>query len=58
MSLNRVVVTGLGALTPIGNNVKEYWNNLIRGESGANLITHFNPEKFKTLSSFQEPPTS
>jgi 3-oxoacyl-[acyl-carrier-protein] synthase II len=48
MSLNRVVVTGLGALTPIGNNVKEYWNNLIRGESGANLITHFNPEKFKT----------
>jgi len=48
MNLNRVVVTGLGALTPIGNNVKEYWNSLIRGESGADLITHFNPEKFKT----------
>jgi 3-oxoacyl-[acyl-carrier-protein] synthase II len=48
MNLNRVVVTGLGALTPIGNNVKEYWHNLIRGESGASLITHFNPEKFKT----------
>ena len=48
MSLNRVVVTGLGALTPIGNNIKSYWNSLIDGESGAGLITHFNAEKFKT----------
>jgi len=48
MNLNRVVVTGLGALTPIGNNTKAYWDNLVKGESGAGLITHFNPEKFKT----------
>jgi 3-oxoacyl-[acyl-carrier-protein] synthase II len=48
MSLNRVVVTGLGALTPIGNNIKSYWNSLINGESGAGLITHFNADKFKT----------
>ncbi|MBE37233.1 MAG: beta-ketoacyl-[acyl-carrier-protein] synthase II [Flavobacteriales bacterium] len=48
MSLNRVVVTGLGALTPIGNNIESYWNSLISGESGAGLITHFNADKFKT----------
>jgi len=48
MELKRVVVTGLGALTPIGNNVKDYWNSLINGVSGANIITRFNPEKFKT----------
>jgi 3-oxoacyl-(acyl-carrier-protein) synthase len=39
MQLKRVVVTGLGALTPIGNNVNEYWNGLINGVSGADLIT-------------------
>ncbi len=44
----RVVVTGLGALTPIGNNVKEYWKNLIEGVSGAAPITHFDASKFKT----------
>jgi 3-oxoacyl-[acyl-carrier-protein] synthase II len=44
----RVVVTGLGALTPIGNNVSEYWEGLSKGVSGANIITRFNPEKFKT----------
>ena len=48
MSLNRVVVTGLGALTPIGNNIESFWNSLISGESGAGLITHFNADKFKT----------
>lgn len=48
MELKRVVVTGLGALTPIGNNVKDYWESLINGVSGANIITRFNPEKFKT----------
>ena len=48
IKLNRVVVTGLGALTPIGNNLSEYWNGLIEGKSGAGKITHFNSEKFKT----------
>jgi 3-oxoacyl-[acyl-carrier-protein] synthase II len=48
MSLKRVVVTGIGALTPIGNNVSEYWNGLANGVSGAAPITYFNPEKFKT----------
>lgn len=48
MSLKRVVVTGLGALTPIGNNVSDYWNSLIHGVSGAGPITRFDTEKFKT----------
>jgi len=48
MELKRVVVTGLGAITPLGNNVSEYWNGLINGVSGAGPITHFDVEKFKT----------
>ncbi len=48
MNLKRVVVTGLGALTPIGNNVNEYWKALSNGVSGAAPITRFNAEKFKT----------
>tara|TARA_B110000114_G_scaffold29001_1_gene29633 strand:+ start:253 stop:1506 length:1254 start_codon:yes stop_codon:yes gene_type:complete len=48
MELKRVVVTGLGALTPTGNNVNEYWDNLISGKSGAAPITYFDTEKFKT----------
>lgn len=44
----RVVVTGLGAITPIGNNVHDFWNNLIAGRSGAAPITHFGTSKFKT----------
>ena len=48
MNLKRVVVTGLGALTPIGNNVDEYWNGLVNGISGAAPITRFNVEKFRT----------
>ncbi len=48
MELKRVVVTGLGALTPIGNNIEEYWNALINGVSGAAPITHFDASKFKT----------
>ena len=48
MELKRVVVTGLGALTPIGNNIEEYWNGLVNGVSGAAPITHFDSEKFKT----------
>ncbi len=48
MELKRVVVTGLGALTPIGNNVEEYWNALIEGKSGCANITYFDTEKFKT----------
>lgn len=48
MQLRRVVVTGLGALTPIGNSVPEYWNGLVNGVSGANLVTKFDASKFKT----------
>ena len=48
MELKRVVVTGLGALTPVGNNVAETWENLVKGISGAGPITHFDASKFKT----------
>ena len=48
MALKRVVVTGLGALTPIGNNLDEFWTGLIKGKSGAAPITYFDTEKFKT----------
>lgn len=48
MELKRVVVTGLGALTPIGNTKDEYWYGLISGKSGAAPITYFDTEKFKT----------
>lgn len=48
MSLKRVVVTGLGALTPIGNTKDEYWDGLVKGKSGAAPITYFDTEKFKT----------
>uniref|UniRef100_UPI0040485246 beta-ketoacyl-ACP synthase II n=1 Tax=Polaribacter sp. TaxID=1920175 RepID=UPI0040485246 len=48
MQLKRVVVTGLGALTPIGNNIQEYWDGLVNGVSGAAPITYFDATKFKT----------
>ena len=48
MELKRVVVTGLGALTPVGNNVEETWENLKKGVSGAGPITHFDSTDFKT----------
>ena len=48
MELKRVVVTGLGALTPIGNTTSEFWQNLIAGKSGAAPITHFDASLFKT----------
>ncbi|WP_415372639.1 beta-ketoacyl-ACP synthase II [Patiriisocius sp. Uisw_047] len=48
MELKRVVVTGLGALTPIGNNITEFWDGLKNGRSGCAPITHFDAEKFKT----------
>ncbi|MFT5436204.1 MAG: 3-oxoacyl-[acyl-carrier-protein] synthase II [Ulvibacter sp.] len=48
MELKRVVVTGLGALTPIGNNIEEYWDALVKGKSGCAPITYFDTEKFKT----------
>lgn len=48
MELKRVVITGMGALTPIGNNLNEFWENLIAGKSGAAPITHFDASKFKT----------
>jgi 3-oxoacyl-[acyl-carrier-protein] synthase II len=47
MQLRRVVVTGMGALTPIGNDVQSFFNGLRSGTSGAGLITHFDTEKFK-----------
>ncbi len=48
MELKRVVVTGIGAITPIGNTVSEYWESLLNGVSGAAEITHFDTSKFKT----------
>ncbi len=48
MQSKRVVVTGIGALTPLGNNLNDYWNGLINGVSGANNITLFDAAKFKT----------
>ena len=48
MELKRVVVTGLGAITPLGNNVSDFWNNLVDGVSGSDLITNFDASKFKT----------
>lgn len=48
MQLKRVVVTGIGTLTPLGNNLEDYWNGLINGVSGANMITLFDASKFKT----------
>jgi len=48
MQLKRVVVTGLGALTPIGNTLQEYWDGLIKGKSGAAPITYYDTEKHKT----------
>ena len=48
MTLKRVVVTGIGAITPLGNTLLEYWNALVNGVSGANMITLFDATKFKT----------
>ena len=48
MELKRVVVTGLGALTPLGNDVATTWENAVKGVSGAGPITHFDSSKFKT----------
>ena len=48
MELKRVVVTGLGAITPLGNNVEDSWENLKKGVSGAAPITHFDASQFKT----------
>lgn len=48
MELKRVVVTGLGAITPLGNSTSETWENLINGVSGAGPITHFDASSFKT----------
>ena len=48
MKSRRVVITGIGAITPIGNNLKEYWENLVKGSSGAGPITLFDATNFKT----------
>ncbi len=47
MQIKRVVVTGLGALTPIGNNIEEYWEGLVNGKSGSAPVTYYDTEKFK-----------
>jgi len=46
--MKRVVVTGLGAVTPLGNTVKEFWDNIVAGKSGVAAITKFDTSKFKT----------
>ena len=51
MDLRRVVVTGLGAITPIGNNLNEYWDSLLKGVSGAAPITRFDASKLKYRTS-------
>ena len=48
MELKRVVITGMGAITPLGNTVQDYWNGLINGVSGAEMITLFDASKFRT----------
>jgi 3-oxoacyl-[acyl-carrier-protein] synthase II len=48
MELKRVVVTGMSAITPLGNNLQAYWDGLINGVSGAGMITHFDASKFRT----------
>lgn len=48
MKLKRVVITGLGSLTPIGNSVDETWDSMINGVSGAEVITYFDPSRFKS----------
>ena len=48
MELKRVVVTGLGAVTPIGNDVPTFWENLLKGVSGATRITYFDPTLYKS----------
>ena len=53
MNPRRVVVTGMGALTPIGNTLPQFWDGLISGTSGANNITHFDDSKFKTKFAFE-----
>ena len=50
MELKRVVVTGLGAITPLGKTVADYWDGLINGVSGADYIKQFDTTKFKTTS--------
>lgn len=48
MELKRVVITGLGALTPIGNNAPDFWDALLKGKNGVGLITHFDASEYKT----------
>ncbi|MFP4664275.1 MAG: beta-ketoacyl-ACP synthase II [Bacteroidales bacterium] len=48
MDLKRVVVTGIGAITPLGNNISDYWDAIVQGQSGSDWITHFDASLFKT----------
>ena len=54
MPLKRVVITGLGTINPLGNNVEEYFSNLDKGVSGASLIDRFDTTLFKTKFAFSE----
>jgi len=46
MSYHRVVVTGLGCITPVGNNTKDFWNSIVQGKSGVGPLTAFDPARF------------
>ena len=46
--MKRVVITGMGAITPIGNDIQTFWNSLMSGKSGASRITKFDPSEFRT----------
>ena len=48
MEYKRIVVTGMGAITPLGNSIEDYWTNLVNGVPGADFITLFDASKFKT----------
>ncbi len=47
-NMKRVAITGLGAITPLGNTVNEFWQNIVAGKSGAGMLTKFDASKFKT----------
>ena len=53
MSNKRVVITGAGVISPIGNSVKDFWDGLINGKNGAGLISKFDTEKFTTKFAFE-----
>ncbi len=58
MNLKRVVVTGIGAITPVGNTAPAYWEGLLNGVSGADFITLFDASKFKTRFACEDDQTA